>query len=98
VCAGIYDETMTIDKLIKLSGNYGKLSGKVAVIFEVKPKKEGMDDYLAFAANLKPMLSKMEGFISVQRFSNLNEEGKLLSLSLWEDKEAAARWRNQIVH
>jgi hypothetical protein len=35
---------MTIEKLNKLSGSYGKSSGKVAVIFEVKPKKEGMDE------------------------------------------------------
>lgn len=98
VCAGIYNETMTIEELNRLSNSYGKSSGKVAVIFEVKPKKEGMGDYLSFAAKLKPMLSKMEGFVSVERFSSLNEEGKLLSLSVWENEEAAARWRNQIAH
>ncbi|MDR0230585.1 MAG: antibiotic biosynthesis monooxygenase [Dysgonamonadaceae bacterium] len=71
---------------------------KVIVIFEVKPKKEGMNDYLAHAANLKTELSKMEGFISTERFSSLNEEGKLLSLSVWENEETAANWRNQIAH
>ena len=71
---------------------------KIIVIFEVKPKKEGMDDYLKYAANLKSELSKMEGFISAERFSSLNEDGKLLSLSVWENEEAAAKWRNQIVH
>jgi heme-degrading monooxygenase HmoA len=95
VCAGIYNETMTVEELNKLSG---KSSGKVAVIFEVKPKKEGIDEYLSFAANLKPMLSKMEGFISVERFSSLNEDGKLLSLSVWENEGAAAKWRNHIEH
>jgi len=71
---------------------------KVVVIFEVKPKKEGMEDYLAHAANLKTELSKMKGFISAERFSSLNEEGKLLSLSVWENEEAAAKWRNHITH
>ncbi|MDR1221847.1 MAG: antibiotic biosynthesis monooxygenase [Tannerella sp.] len=98
VCAGIYNETMTVEKLNKLSGSYGKSSGKVAVIFEVKPKKEGMDEYLSLAANLKPMLSQMDGFISIERFSSLNEEGKLLSLSVWENEEAATKWRNQVAH
>lgn len=71
---------------------------KVIVIFEVKPKKDGMGDYLAHAANLRSELSKMEGFISSERFSSLNEEGKLLSLSVWENEEAATKWRNQIAH
>ena len=71
---------------------------KIVVIFEVKPKKEGMDDYLKHAAHLKSELSKMEGFVSAERFSSLNEDGKLLSLSVWENEEAATKWRNQIAH
>ncbi len=71
---------------------------KVVVIFEVKPKKEGMQDYLAHAQNLKSELSKMEGFISAERFSSLNEDGKLLSLSVWENEESASKWRNHIAH
>lgn len=100
VCAGIYNESMTIDELNKLSNTFGKAgkSNKVAVIFEVKPKKEGMDDYLKFAAQLKPMLANINGFISAERFSSLNEEGKLLSLSVWENEESAAKWRNHIAH
>ncbi len=78
--------------------NNNEIASKIVVIFEVKPKKEGMDEYLSHAARLKSELSKMEGFISVERFSSLNEEGKLLSLSVWENKEAAAKWRNQIAH
>jgi len=71
---------------------------KVVVIFEVKPKKEGMEDYLRYAASLRNELSQMEGFISAERFSSLNEEGKLLSLSVWENEAAATRWRNHIAH
>jgi heme-degrading monooxygenase HmoA len=71
---------------------------KVVVIFEVKPKKEGMEDYLTHVTNLKTELSEMEGFVSVERFSSLNEDGKLLSLSVWENEAAAAKWRNHIAH
>jgi heme-degrading monooxygenase HmoA len=71
---------------------------KVVVIFEVKLKKERIGDYLTHAANLKTELSKMEGFINVERFSSLNEEGTLLSLSVWKNEDAAAKWRNNILH
>ena len=71
---------------------------KVIVIFEVKPKKESMDDYLMHAVRLKSELSIMEGFISAERFSSLNDNGKLLSLSVWENEEATTKWRNQIAH
>ncbi len=39
----------------------------------------------------------MDGLISVERFSSLNEDGKLLSLSVWENEAVAERWRNQLV-
>lgn len=50
----------------------------VIVLFEVTPTKAGMQKYLDLAAMLKPMLSGFEGFIRAERFSSLNEEGKLL--------------------
>ena len=70
-------------------------SPKVAVLFEVKPKTEGKEEYLTA---LKTELAKMPGFIRVERFASLNEEGKLLSLSVWENEDAAAAWRNQLNH
>ena len=97
VCAGIYDDTMSLDELNKMSGVSGE-SPKVAVLFEVKPKIEGKEEYLKLAAALKAELVKMPGFIRVERFASLNEEGKLLSLSVWENEDAAAAWRNQINH
>ena len=71
---------------------------KVVVLFEVTPKKEGKDEYLRLAVALKSELMKMPGFISVERFASLNEEGKLLSLSVWKNEAAATLWRNQINH
>ena len=71
---------------------------KVVVLFEVTPKKEGKDEYLRLAVALKSELMKMLGFISVERFASLNEEGKLLSLSVWKNEAAATLWRNQINH
>lgn len=52
----------------------------IVVLFEVKPTKAGMKKYLDLAAMLKPMLAGFEGFIRAERFSSLNEDGKLLSM------------------
>ncbi len=70
----------------------------IIVLFEVTPTKEGMQKYLDLAAALKPMLAGFEGFISAERFSSLNEEGKLLSMNVWTDEAAVGRWRNVTQH
>lgn len=70
----------------------------VVVLFEVKPTKEGMQRYLDLAAMLKPLLAGFEGFIRMERFSSLNEEGKLLSMNVWTDETAVERWRNVMKH
>ena len=42
-------------------------SSKVAVLFEVTPKKEYKETYLQHGAMLKSELTNMPGFISVER-------------------------------
>jgi heme-degrading monooxygenase HmoA len=69
-----------------------------AVIFEVWPKEEGRQEYLDIAAALKPTLEKMDGFISIERFASLSENGKILSLSFWRDDAAIAGWRRVEAH
>ncbi len=71
---------------------------KVVVLFEVKPTKQGMEKYLELAAQLKPMLSGVDGFLSAERFQSLNEEGKLLSMNVWESEGAVQQWRNTLAH
>jgi len=69
-----------------------------AVIFEVEPAAGRQQDYLDIAAALRPELEKIDGFVSIERFSSLTRPGKILSLSFWRDEAAVARWRNQIQH
>ena len=69
---------------------------KVLVLFEVKPTREGMKRYLELAAMLKPLLAGFEGFVRAERFSSLNEQGKLLSLNVWNSEKAVERWRNTV--
>jgi heme-degrading monooxygenase HmoA len=70
----------------------------IAVIFEVWPKPEHKTEYLDLAAELRPILETIDGFISVERFESLTEKGKILSLSFFRDEAAVAAWRNVSEH
>lgn len=70
----------------------------IAVIFELKPNPSRKNDYLDIAADLRPFLEGMEGFISVERFQSLSDPDKLLSLSFFENEHAVRRWRNAEEH
>ena len=70
----------------------------IAVIFEAIPAEGQLQTYLDIAARLKPELSKIDGFISIERFQSLTEPGKILSLSFWEDENAVEQWRNMELH
>lgn len=69
-----------------------------AVIFEVHPKPGREQDYLDAAAELRPDLEKIDGFISLERYQSLAMSGKLLSISYWRDGEAVKRWREHTRH
>lgn len=68
------------------------------VIFEVQPRKERWDDYLALAKQLKPKLEAIDGFIDNERFASTRAAGRLLSLSTWRDEKAVVRWRTHGEH
>jgi heme-degrading monooxygenase HmoA len=70
----------------------------IAVIFEVRPKPEHRQEYLDLAAELRPILETIDGFISIERFESLTEKGKILSLSFFRDEDALAAWRNVPQH
>jgi len=70
----------------------------IAVIFEVVPAPGKRKEYLDLAAQLRPELERIDGFISVERFASLSDERKLLSLSFWRDEAAVKRWRNLESH
>ncbi len=68
----------------------------IAVIFEVWPADR--ERYLGIAADLRPLLDGIDGFLSIERFGSLTEPGKILSLSFWRDEEAVKAWRTQPDH
>jgi heme-degrading monooxygenase HmoA len=69
-----------------------------AVIFEVNPRPERWDEYLAHATSLRPELVAIEGFVSNERYSSLSRPGWLVSLSLWRDEKSLIRWRTHALH
>ncbi|AFE06084.1 antibiotic biosynthesis monooxygenase [Corallococcus sp. CA054B] len=70
----------------------------IAVIFEVWAHESHRQRYLDLAAELRPLLADIDGFISIERFQSLSEPGKLLSLSYWRDEAAVAEWRRLEAH
>ena len=70
----------------------------IAVIFEVWPNDKSEKDYFDLASELRPLLERIEGFISIERFESLAKKGKYLSLSFWRDEGAIRAWRNMEQH
>jgi heme-degrading monooxygenase HmoA len=70
----------------------------IAVIFELQAADGQRGGYLQLAAELKPLLAQIDGFISIERFQSLAEPQKLLSLSFWRDEAAVQQWRNLEAH
>src|SRR5262249_38397788 len=69
-----------------------------SVIFEVFPKKERFDEYLALAKHLKPILDRIDGFVDNERFESKRRRGWILSHSTWRDEKSVVRWRTTDEH
>lgn len=70
----------------------------IAVIFEARTCPGRKDAYLSAAAELRPLLEQVDGFISIERFASLANPEKTLSLSFWRDDDAVQCWRNMQAH
>lgn len=70
----------------------------IAVIFEVFPAEGKKDAYLAMAAEMRPLVHEIDGFLSVERFESLTTPGKLLSISFFRDEAALDDWRRLTKH
>ena len=69
-----------------------------SVLFEVHPRSDRWDAYLAHAKALRPELEKIDGFVDNTRYRSLTREGWVLSLSSWRDEKAVVRWRTHAKH
>ncbi|NLJ33447.1 MAG: antibiotic biosynthesis monooxygenase [Firmicutes bacterium] len=71
---------------------------KVLVAFEVTLTPKGKEEYLAAVEKIKPLVADLAGYERGERFQSIAEGNKLLSLHVWENEEAVAKWRNQTEH
>jgi heme-degrading monooxygenase HmoA len=69
-----------------------------SVIFEVHPRQERFDEYLALAARLRPLLEGIDGFVDNERFESRRRPGWILSHSTWRDEKSVVRWRTTGEH
>ncbi|GAA0773021.1 antibiotic biosynthesis monooxygenase [Roseibium denhamense] len=70
----------------------------IAVIFEVIPHGDKKQDYLDMAAEMRPLVEEIDGFLSVERFQSLTNPEKLLSVSFFRDEAALDQWRQLTQH
>ena len=68
------------------------------VVFEVTVKPDVGRRYFDLAAELRPELEKIDGFLSIERFESMATANKYVSISFWRDEDAVARWRAQEDH
>lgn len=83
---------------VQIQSETNKKQKQIAVIFEVVPDASGREKYLEIASKLKEELKQIDGFISIERFKSLSGDGKILSLSFWENEQAVNKWRTQMEH
>lgn len=70
----------------------------IAVLFEAEPHPAMRDRYFDVAAELRPLLDGIDGFVSIERFESLTAPGRILSLSYWRDEGAVRAWRTVEEH
>ena len=70
----------------------------MVVVFQVTMREGRTQDYFDLAAELRPELERIDGFISVERFESLAEPGIYVSLSFWRDEAAVRDWREHLRH
>ena len=70
----------------------------IVVVFQVTMRAGQAPRYFDLAAELRPELETIDGFLSVERFESVATPGKYVSLSFWRDEDAVRRWREQDHH
>ncbi len=70
----------------------------IVVIFEASVHLEHRQTYFDLAAQLRPLLEDIDGFVSIERYASVTDPDKVLSMSLWRDERAVLRWKNVEAH
>ena len=68
------------------------------LLFNVKPKEGYLKHYLKEADKLNPILATYPGLKWIDRFSSLSDSRALLSLQIWDSKDAISAWKHDKYH
>lgn len=63
------------------------------LLFEVVPREGHVDEYLAIAAKLRPVLDALGGCLFLDRYRSLAQPRRILSFQVWRDEASLTRWR-----
>ncbi len=70
----------------------------ITVISEVTAREGARAEYLDPSAEMRPLLERIDGLLSVERFESLTHPGKLLSVSVFRDEAALDEGRRVAQH
>ena len=68
------------------------------LLFNVKPKEGYLKHYLKEVDKLNPILATYPGLKWIDRFSSLSDSRALLSLQIWDSKDAISAWKHDKYH
>lgn len=70
-----------------------------AVIFDLVPRPERLEEYLRTFKAMRPQLDNIDGFIGSERYGSRTTRGRFVIVSHWESERAIANYRaNQLHH
>jgi heme-degrading monooxygenase HmoA len=67
-----------------------------SVLFEVQPRRDEWDVYLARADRRRAELEQAPGFVDNIHYSSLTRDGWILSLSGWRDEQSILNWHERM--
>mgnify|MGYP000229644233 CR=1 FL=1 len=70
----------------------------IVMIFEYWLADEHKGDYVQEAQSMWQLVNEIDGFISLERFNSTTDPDKKLTIGIFRDEEAVARWRNLPEH
>ncbi|AJQ93394.1 antibiotic biosynthesis monooxygenase family protein [Gynuella sunshinyii] len=70
----------------------------IAVLFEARLQPDQQQRYLQLAEQLTPLLDKIDGFVSIERFQSTTNPDKIISLSWWQNEQSIEQWKQNSLH
>lgn len=68
------------------------------ILFEAEPAPGREEEYFQLSKGLFDLLPEQPGFIRIDRARSVLTEGKLLSISFWENEAAIEGWKAHPLH